>query len=57
MDSKNDPMAGSVLGDPRALLESTGDANFALDAEWRIVYANGRALAFWNATGTASSAR
>ncbi|HEX5327229.1 MAG TPA: PAS domain S-box protein, partial [Acetobacteraceae bacterium] len=33
--------------DPRAILESMGDAFYALDAEWRFVYANCRALAFW----------
>ncbi|HEX5328175.1 MAG TPA: PAS domain-containing protein [Acetobacteraceae bacterium] len=33
--------------DPRAILESMGDAFYALDAEWRFVYANRRALAFW----------
>jgi len=34
--------------DPRAILESMGDAFYALDREWRVVYANRRALAFWN---------
>ncbi len=27
-----------------------GDAFYALDADWRIVYANRRALAFWGTT-------
>src|SRR3984957_21137666 len=27
-----------------------GDAFYALDADWRFVYANQRALAFWNTT-------
>lgn len=33
---------------PHTILESMGDAFYALDAEWRIVYANRHALAFWN---------
>jgi PAS domain S-box-containing protein len=33
--------------DAQAILESMGDAFYALDGEWRIVYANRRALAFW----------
>jgi PAS domain S-box-containing protein len=36
-----------LSADARAILESMGDAFYALDAEWRIVYANRRALAFW----------
>jgi PAS domain S-box-containing protein len=36
--------------DARTILESMGDAFYALDAEWRFVYANRRALAFWNTT-------
>jgi PAS domain S-box-containing protein len=33
--------------DAQAILESMGDAFYALDGAWRIVYANQRALAFW----------
>ena len=33
--------------DAKAILESMGDAFYALDAEWRFVYANRRALEFW----------
>ena len=35
--------------DAQAILESMGDAFYALDSEWRIVYANQRALDFWGA--------
>lgn len=35
--------------DVQGVLESMGEAFYALDAEWQIVYANRRALAFWNA--------
>ncbi len=42
------PYATEALSaDARAILESMGDAFYALDSEWRIVYANQRALAFW----------
>ena len=34
--------------DPRTVLESMGDAFYALDHAWQVVYANRRALAFWN---------
>ncbi|HET6184308.1 MAG TPA: PAS domain-containing protein [Acetobacteraceae bacterium] len=34
--------------DAAAVLESMGDAFYALDADWRFTYANRRALEFWN---------
>jgi PAS domain S-box-containing protein len=37
----------TLSADAQAILESMGDAFYALDGEWRIVYANRRALAFW----------
>ncbi len=33
--------------DAQAILESMGDAFYALDAAWHIIYANQRALTFW----------
>jgi PAS domain S-box-containing protein len=36
--------------DAQAILEGMSDAFYALDGEWRIIYANQRALAFWRAT-------
>ena len=36
-----------ALDDPSAVLESMGDAFYAVDSNWRIVYANRRALDFW----------
>ncbi len=36
--------------DAQAILESMGDAFYALDGEWRFLYANRRALAFWDTT-------
>jgi len=42
--------AAPIVGDAHAILESMGDAFYALDADWRIVYANRHALAFWDAT-------
>jgi PAS domain S-box-containing protein len=33
--------------DARAIVENMGDAYYALDGAWRIVYANRRALEFW----------
>ncbi|HET8997268.1 MAG TPA: PAS domain S-box protein, partial [Acetobacteraceae bacterium] len=33
--------------DPSIILESMGDAFYALDPAWRVVYANRRALTFW----------
>jgi len=36
-----------LSADARAILESMGDAFYALDGAWRIVYANRRALEFW----------
>jgi PAS domain S-box-containing protein len=36
--------------DAQDILESMGDAFYALDGAWRIVYANQRALAFWDVT-------
>jgi len=38
----------TLSADARAILESMGDAFYALDAAWRIVYVNRRALAFWD---------
>ena len=40
----------TLSADAQAILESMGDAFYALDADWRFVYANQRALAFWNTT-------
>ena len=40
----------SLSADAQAILESMGDAFYALDGEWRIVYANRRALDFWSVT-------
>jgi PAS domain S-box-containing protein len=40
----------TLSADARAILESMGDAFYALDAEWRFVHANRRALAFWGTT-------
>jgi PAS domain S-box-containing protein len=40
----------TLSADAQAILESMGDAFYALDAEWRFVYANRRALEFWGAT-------
>ena len=37
----------ALSADAKAILESMGDAFYALDAEWRFIYANRRALAFW----------
>jgi PAS domain S-box-containing protein len=37
----------SLSADARAILESMGDAFYALDRDWCIVYANRRALEFW----------
>ena len=37
----------SLSADARAILESMGDAFYALDGDWRIAYANRRALEFW----------
>jgi PAS domain S-box-containing protein len=43
--------ASTVLSpDAQAILESMGDAFYALDGEWRIIYANRRALTFWGVT-------
>jgi PAS domain S-box-containing protein len=42
----------SLSADAKAILESMGDAFYALDAEWRFIYANRRALAFWGTTAT-----
>jgi PAS domain S-box-containing protein len=39
--------------DPATILESVSDAFFAVDHEWRIVYANRRALQFWGTTAEA----
>src|SRR6185437_4169621 len=40
----------TLSADARAILESMGDAFYALDAAWRFLYANRRALAFWGTT-------
>jgi len=40
----------TLSADARAILESMGDAFYSLDAKWRFVYANRRALAFWGTT-------
>ncbi len=37
----------TLSADARAILESMGDAFYALDGAWRIIYANHRALEFW----------
>jgi len=42
----------ALSADARAILESMGDAFYALDGEWRFVYANQRALAFWGVTAS-----
>src|SRR5690349_10305663 len=47
------PELPPVLSDARAILESMGDAFYALDADWRFTYANQRALDFWRTTGEA----
>ena len=44
--------SATLSADAQAILESMGDAFYALDGEWRIVYANRRALAFWGTTAT-----
>lgn len=43
--------ASSPPIDSRTILESMGDAFYALDAEWQVVYANQRALTFWGKSG------
>ena len=45
-----EPQSATLSADARAILESMGDAFYALDGEWRIVYANRRALEFWGTT-------
>ena len=52
MSIAKEPTAPAVVlpelsTDARAILESMGDAFYALDGEWHIVYANRRALQFW----------
>ncbi len=44
------PGSTTLSADAQAILESMGDAFYALDGDWRFVYANQRALAFWNTT-------
>ena len=39
--------SSTLSADAQAILESMGDAFYALDAAWRIIYANQRALTFW----------
>jgi PAS domain S-box-containing protein len=51
------PSEASLSADARAILESMGDAFYALDADWRIVYANQRALAFWGLRAEAVAGR
>ncbi len=46
------PASATLSADAQAILESMGDAFYALDDAWRIVYANRRALAFWGTTAT-----
>ena len=36
-----------LSADARAIVESMGDAFYALDGAWRFIYANRRALEFW----------
>ena len=43
----------TLSADARAIVESMGDAFYALDGAWRIVYANRRALEFWGLAGNA----
>ncbi|MBN8897942.1 MAG: PAS domain S-box protein, partial [Rhodospirillales bacterium] len=46
-------LAGSgadLSDDARAILESMGEAFYALDSAWRVTYANRRALAFWRSS-------
>ena len=40
----------TLSADARAILESMGDAFYALNGTWRVVYANRRALVFWGLT-------
>ena len=47
----------ALSADARAILESMGDAFYALDRDWRIVYANQRALDFWGVTAASASLR
>ncbi len=42
----------TLSADARAIVESMGDAFYALDGAWRIVYANRRALEFWGLAAT-----
>src|SRR5450755_2147639 len=42
-----EPKSTTLSTDAQAILESMGDAFYALDGTWRIIYANRRALAFW----------
>ena len=42
-----DALNCGLSSDARAILESMGDAFYALDDQWRIVYANQHALDFW----------
>lgn len=48
------PPEGGCPFPPEActILESMGDAFYALDADWRVVYANQRALDFWSRAAT-----
>jgi PAS domain S-box-containing protein len=45
-----EPASTALSPDAQAILESMGDAFYALDGEWRIIYANRRALTFWDVT-------
>ncbi len=42
-----DTILPAALKDARAILENMGDAFYAVDGDWRIVYANRRAQEFW----------
>ncbi len=44
-----EPASTALSPDAQAILESMGDAFYALDGEWRFIYANRRALTFWGA--------
>ncbi len=53
LDRKLTPPAEALptlSADASAIVESMGDAFYALDGAWRIVYANRRALEFWGLT-------
>src|SRR5580700_10511398 len=41
-----------LSADAHAIVESMGDAFYALDGAWRIIHANRRALEFWGLAST-----